>query len=145
MKGIKLESEEYESVKKSFKNLYAFFIQHHYNSKPFLHCIQKWGYQLTLQREEYLFPENYLEVEFSIPEDRMEALEQIYDVVYMIYLDQQIEDIELEITTLFAKALGFDGAIVGDLLKAIVTAPHDGLNKSEVKKELQIIINAQKD
>ncbi|MDQ3394334.1 MAG: hypothetical protein M3512_09525 [Bacteroidota bacterium] len=145
MRGIRLDSQEYESVKKSFKNLYAFFIEHQYTSKDFLHCIQKWGYQLTLQREEYLFPENYKEVNFELPDNRLDALEQVYDVVYMIYLDQEIEDVELEITTLFAKALGFPGYIVGDLLKAIVTAPYDGMNKTEVRKELELIIKEEKD
>ncbi len=144
MKANKIESEENESIIKSFKNLYAFFIEHQHTSKDFLDCIQNWSYQLILQHDENLFPEKNNEINFYIPENKMEALEQVYDVVYMIYLDQKVEDVELEITTLFAKALGFPDYVVEDILNAIITTPHDGIKRILLRKELKKILQGEK-
>ncbi|QCK13441.1 hypothetical protein [Mangrovivirga cuniculi] len=90
--------------------------------------------------EQLHIPESALEEreirEFKKPSDKLYALEEIYDIVYMIYLDGVVEDVELSLTIKFAEKLGFEKHVVGDLLKAIVTAPYDGIPKEEVRNEL---------
>ena len=54
----------------------------------------------------------------------------------MIYLDDFVEDIELEIAILYAKELGIDPSLVGDFFKAIATAPFDGKSSVDVRKEI---------
>jgi len=76
-------------------------------------------------------------VKYSPPKDKLEAIEWVYDLVYMIYLDGKVEDVELEIATEFATKLGFEAHVANDLLKAIVTAPHDGVAGKDVKTEIR--------
>ena len=52
-------------------------------------------------------------------------------------LDNVVEDIELEVAAIYAAKLGFKSYIVGELFKAIATAPFDGKSTSEVRKEVE--------
>jgi hypothetical protein len=47
---------------------------------------------------------------------------------------------ELEILMKYAKKLGLPPYIVGDLVKAIVTAPYDGIQRWQVKNELKDLL-----
>lgn len=143
IKKIKLSKPEYNSVKASFKNICAYFLHHHRDYKPFLDCIQKWGIQLNLPQEEYFNPDRNTHIPFEQPKSPINGIEQVYDMVYMIYLDNVVEDVELEVTTLYAEAMGFEGTIVGELLKAIVTAPYDGITKDQLRKDLELFLKSQ--
>jgi DNA replication protein DnaC len=50
------------------------------------------------------------------------------------------EDIELKVVSEYAEKIGFKSHIVNDLLKTIVTAPYDGFNYKEVKKQVKEIL-----
>ena len=52
-------------------------------------------------------------------------VEAIYHLVYMIYLDEVVDDIELEVAAIFAQTLGFRNSVVSDLFKAIATTSQD--------------------
>ncbi len=140
---LPLNRDEYNSVRKSFFNIFALFINIESISSQMMDCIFKWGIQLGISRDELHFIMNKPEaIQFVEPENQFEAIEHVYDIVYMIYLDGIVEDIELEVTMKYAEKLGFKPHIVGDLLKAIVTAPHDGIDKTQVRKELSSLLES---
>lgn len=78
--------------------------------------------------------------DYTPPANKQEALERVYDLVYMIYLDGVVEDDELQVTSQYAEKLDLPPSIVGDLLKAIVTAPADGVSADEVRNELKELL-----
>jgi|SRR5690554_5202196 hypothetical protein len=140
---LALNKDEYNSVKKSFFNIFALFLNLESINNQMLDCIFKWGVQLGISRDELHFILNKPDaIQYQAPENQMEAIEHVYDIVYMIYLDGIVEDVELEVTMKYAEKLGFKPHIVGDLLKAIVTAPHDGLDKTQVRKELGSLLES---
>lgn len=140
---LALNRDEYNSVKKSFFNIFALFLNIESINNQMLDCIFKWGVQLGISRDELHFILNKPDaIQYEAPENQMEAIEHVYDIVYMIYLDGIVEDVELEVTMKYAEKLGFKPHIVGDLLKAIVTAPHDGLDKTQVRKELGTLLES---
>lgn len=140
---LPLNRNEYNSVRKSFFNIFALFLKIESINSQMLDCIFKWGIQLGISRDELHFILNKPEaVQYIAPENQMEAIEHVYDIVYMIYLDGIVEDVELEVTMKYAEKLGFKPHIVGDLLKAIVTAPHDGIDKTQVRKELGALLES---
>lgn len=133
--GSTLSEEEVKSIKDSFFHIYHSFLNEGFLSKNFVNCLFKWGVQLHITPEElkHIDPGDDFQ-------DREEALEHLYNLVYMIYLDERVEDIELEVVTRYAEKVGFKSHIVNDLLKAIVTAPYDGFDFSHVKNHLREII-----
>ncbi len=54
----------------------------------------------------------------------------------MIYLDEVVEDIELEVATIYAEKLGFKPAIVSELFKSIATAAYDQSRQRDVHNEV---------
>jgi len=140
---LPLNRDEYNSVRKSFFNIFALFLKIDTINSQMLDCIFKWGIQLGVSRDELHFILNKPDaIQYEEPNNQMEAIEHVYDIVYMIYLDGIVEDVELEVTMKYAERLGFKPHIVGDLLKAIVTAPHDGLDKTQVRKELSGLLES---
>jgi hypothetical protein len=73
---------------------------------------------------------------FSFPKDDVSKLESVYHLVHMIYLDQIVEDIELEVASIYATRLGFKSSLVGDLFKSIATAEFDHASPEDVRKEV---------
>jgi hypothetical protein len=140
---LQLSNEQFESTKESFLNIFALFLESKTVTKQNLDCIFKWGIQLEIPENELNFILNNPEsIEFERPKNKILAAEQIYDLVYMIYLDGIVEDVELEVAMIYAEQLGLKRGIVGDLLKAIDSASGDGLPREQVKKELREIIEA---
>jgi hypothetical protein len=54
----------------------------------------------------------------------------------MIYLDQVVEDVELEVASIYAERLGFKNSLVGDLFKSIATAEFDLSSAEDIRKEV---------
>jgi hypothetical protein len=75
-------------------------------------------------------------LKFEHPEDKVEKLEAIYHLVYMIYLDEVVEDVELEVSTIYAQKLGFKSDVVSELFKSIATAKYDLSKPQNVKQEV---------
>ncbi len=137
-----LKTQEIDALRKSYYNLLAHFIQGSSVKEGFIDGLFKWGVQLNISKKEiYNLIGNPDLISFQEPKDKHEAIRWVYDLVYMIYLDGKVEDIELEITTEYAKKLGFEPYIVNDLLKAIVTAPYDGIGDEDVRQEIKTIVD----
>ena len=136
-----LTQEEYKSIKDSFFHIYHHFLNKGPLSKEYVTCLFKWGVQLNVNEDEVV---KYIDTEDNLAhtKEKVNLLKHLYNLVYMIYLDNVVEDSELKVVTDFAETLGFKASIVNDLLKAIVTAPDDGFDFKTVKNHLKEIIDA---
>jgi hypothetical protein len=132
-----LTKEQLRSIKKSYFNILALFLGKEKTESRYVRCLLKWGVQLHLNPDDLRQSNVDLSlVAFSHPDDKVEKLESIYHLVYMIYLDKVVEDVELEVASIYAQQLGFDSAIVSDLFKSIATADYDETVKRNVRQEV---------
>jgi hypothetical protein len=132
-----LTEEGLQSVKRSYFNILAFFFSRPQLETRFVRCLLKWGFQLRLTPEDINRPGKELEqLNFKLPQQKVEKLEELYHLVFMIHLDKVVEDVELEVASLYAQKLGFSDTLVPDLLKSIATAVYDGISAHEVKAEV---------
>ncbi len=132
-----ISKETLESVKRSYFNILALFMAEEKIESRFVICFLKWGFQLRLNPDDISKPGLELEnIKFSIPQEKLEKLEAIYHLVYMIQLDKVVEDSELEIATIYAKKLGFSPSTVAELFKSIATAAYDDDAPRDARKEI---------
>lgn len=132
-----LSKEQLRSIKKSYFNILALFLGKEKVESRYLRCLLKWGVQLHLNPEDLRqINVDLNKVAFSNPDDKVEKLESIYHLVYMIYLDKVVEDVELEVASIYAEQLGFGSAIVSELFKSIATADYDEIAKRNVRQEV---------
>lgn len=132
-----LTNDQAQSVKRSYLNILGFFLQDEKLETRYLRCLLKWGFQLRLTPEDLKEANvDISEIQFAHPEQKAERLQSLYHLVYMIYLDRVVEDIELEVATLYAQRLGFDKPIVSELFKSIATADYDQSTPRDVQKEV---------
>lgn len=132
-----LTKEQLRSIKKSYFNILALFLGQEKTESRYLRCLLKWGVQLHLNPEDLRQSNVDLDVvAFADPNDKLEKLESIYHLVYMIYLDKVVDDVELEVASIYAQRLGFDAATVPDLFKSIATADYDETGTRNVRQEV---------
>lgn len=137
-----ITAEEYNSVKKSFFNILALFLSKEKVESKYVGCLLKWAAQLNLSNEDlHLIEGNFDQIPFEIPQDKVDKLEAVYHLVHMIYLDNIVEDIELEVATIYAQKMGFQPYIVAELFKSIATAPFDEYSHSDVREEVKEFIS----
>ncbi|GHM98516.1 hypothetical protein WSM22_00060 [Cytophagales bacterium WSM2-2] len=127
-------------VKKSYYNLLALFMTEPKMESKYLSCIVKWGIHLGVNTSDLKELEK---TQATIPSDKAGRIEAIYHLVYMIYLDQVVEDLELEVASVYAQKLGFEKALVGDLFKSIATIDYDRVSTANVQKEVEDFIKIQ--
>ena len=129
--------EHLASVKKSYFNFLALFLDHDKIESRFLRCLLKWGLQLNLKLEDLKQANvDISDLKFLTINDKVVKLEAIYHLVYMIYLDEVVEDVELEVATIYATALGFKASVVADLFKSIATESFDESKIQNVRQEV---------
>jgi hypothetical protein len=132
-----LTTKQSASVKKSYFNILALFLSMDKIESRFLRCLLKWGFQLHLNPDDLKQADvDISHLKFEHPEDKVEKLEAIYHLVYMIYLDDVVEDVELEVSTIYAQKLGFKSDVVSELFKSIVTAKYDLTKPRNVQQEV---------
>lgn len=132
-----LDPKQLQSVKKSYFNIVALFLSQDKIESRYLRCLLKWGFQLGLSPEDLrLANVDISHLQFSHPEEKIEKLEAIYHLVYMIYLDEVMEDVELETATIYAEKLGFKSEVVSELFKSIATAANDNAKIRNVRQEV---------
>jgi hypothetical protein len=132
-----LDNNQLSSVKKSYFNILALFLSQDKIESRYLRCLLKWGFQLSLSPEDLKQANiDISHLQFSHPEDKIAKLEAIYHLVYMIYLDEVVEDVELETATIYAEKLGFQAEVVNELFKSIATAANDNARIRNVRQEV---------
>ncbi len=132
---------EINNVKKSYFNLLAVFMMTDKIESRYLSCIVKWGIYLGVNVADLKELEKAMVI---IPADKASRLEALYHLVYMIYLDRVVEDIELEVASVYAEKLGFEKGLVGDLFKSIATASYDSISSQDVRKEVEDFLKVNK-
>jgi hypothetical protein len=133
---IDLTKEQIHSVKKSYFNILALFLGADKLESRYLRCLLKWGFQLHLTPDDLRHANVDIDsMQFTHPE-KLHKLEAIYHLVCMIYLDKVVEDVELEVATIYAKKLGFKTSLVRELFQSIATADYDRTKPRNVKQEV---------
>ncbi len=134
---MEISQNSIASVKQSYFNILALFLEGEKTETRFVTCLIKWGLQLKLVLSDIDAPGKRLEqIKFAQPADKVARLEAIYHLVQMIYLDDTVEDVELEVSSIYAEKLGFKREIVGDVLKSIATRDADGTTGQDIRKEV---------
>ena len=132
-----LTKEQTDSIKKSYLNIVGLFLGQDKIESKYLRCLLKWGFELDLGPEDLRQAQvDISQLAFSNPGDKVDRVESIYHLVHMICLDQVVEDVELEVASIYAEKLGFKASIVSDLLKSIVTADTDGTPQGDVRQQV---------
>ena len=136
MEMVDLSQEQYVSVRRSYFNILGLFLEKEYFESRFIRCLLKWGFQLHLTPNDLKIENlDISTIAFRLP-NTVERLEAIYHLVYMIYLDKVVEDVELEVAALYAQKLGFKATVVTDLFKSIATAIYDEDDPKNVRREV---------
>lgn len=133
-----LSKHQLDSVKKSYFNILALFLEQEKIESRYLRCLLKWGFQLHLNPEDL----NYAQIDVSSlaykqPDEKLDRFELLYHLVFMIYLDKVVEDVELEVATIYGKELGFKTEVVSELFKSIATAVYDEDKPRNVREEIK--------
>ena len=132
-----LTDEQTNSIKKSYLNIVGLFLTQEKIESRYVRCVLKWGFELNVTPEDLRQSKiDFSSLKFSHPGDKLENIESIYHLVHMICLDNVVEDVELEIASMYAAKLGFKGSLVSDLLKSIVTADSDGTPLGNVRQQV---------
>ena len=132
-----MNAEQLISVKRSYFNILAVFKDQEKIDSRFLLCLLKWGFQLSLNPNDLKLTNiDVNNLKFADPGDKVAKLESIYHLVYMIYLDEVVEDVELEVATVYAEKIGFKAITVSELFKSIATAVYDQSKPRNVHQEV---------
>ena len=127
----------------SYFTVLAVFASDKQTTQEQLESIYAWGTQLAIAPEKLdevvRDPDAFIRL---TPEDKQSSVEQLYNLVCMIYLDNVVDEHEIEILMKYAEHLGFPQHIVGDIIKAILTAPADGIPVGQVRGELKDLLEA---
>jgi hypothetical protein len=108
-----LTEEQIRSIKKSYLNIIGLFLGEEQIEGRYLRCLLKWGFQLHVNPEN--LEQAHVDISnlaFSHPHKKVEKVEALYHLVYMICLDQVVEDVELEVASIYAERLGFNPSLV---------------------------------
>lgn len=132
-----LTKEQLDSVKKSYLNILALFLEQEKIESRYLRCLLKWGFQLHLNPADlHQAQVDVSHLAYTEPGEKIDKLESIYHLVFMIYLDKVVEDAELEVATIYAQKLGFKSFVVSELFKSIATAAYDENKSGSVRQEV---------
>lgn len=138
-----MTTQENSTIKASYFNLLASFFEQENIPTAHVKCLIKWGIQLGVNPQDIDRLGSGLSPSFAFPKDDIDKLESVYHLVHMIYLDQAVEDVELEVATIFGERLGFKKSLVADLFKSIATAEFDKLSEADVRKEVTDFLKIQ--
>jgi hypothetical protein len=138
-----LTPEQLGSLKKTYLNLLALFLDKPSIESRYLRCLLKWGFQLQVGPGDLSGNSDLSEMMFTLPADRLVKLEAIYHLVYMIYLDRVVEDVELEVASIYAGKLGFNSSLVSELFKSIATISSDTEKPLNIRDEVLDFLKVQ--
>ncbi|MDL5050961.1 hypothetical protein QQ054_33730 [Oscillatoria amoena NRMC-F 0135] len=131
-----LTADQRTSLRKTYMNILALFLERPVIESRYLRCLLKWGFQLQVGPADLARNSDLSTITFVLPEARVERLETIYHLVYMIYLDQVVEDVELEVASIYAGKLGFESSVVSELFRSIATIANDSERPWNVRNEV---------
>lgn len=132
-----LSKEQTDSIKKSYLNMVGLFLDEGKVDGRHLSCLLKWAIELGLNPDDLRKANvDMSRLRFLNPSSQLEKVEAVYHLVHMICLDHVVEDVELEVASVYAEKLGFRRSLVSDLLKSIVTADTDGAPVGDIRRQV---------
>lgn len=132
------DSSSLTKLRKSFYNVFAYFLEEEKQDKHIMFCLIKWGVALNIHQIELLRIKAIPSLlSFEKPSKTSDALEQIYDLLFMTNMDGVVEDVELEVITQYSKAIGIEPYIVNNLFKALLSASFDGVEDNELRADIK--------
>ena len=132
-----LNEEERAKLKQSYFNLLGLFLSLPQIESRFARCMIKWSVQLKISPEDIVkLGKDLVELTYSPPQTKEEKIRSVYHLVYMIYLDRVIEDVELEVAMIYAEKIGLNKIVVAKLFQSIATAAFDGITPQMLEKEV---------
>ena len=138
-----IDANEREKIKRSYFNLLALFLNMPNVESRFVRCLIKWSVQIGISADDIVkLGKDLVLLTYSHPETREEKLESLYHLVYMIYLDKVMEDVELEVAMIYAEKIGLNKTVVVKLFQSIATAPADGITPDMLEKEVLDFMSA---
>ena len=79
-------------------------------------------------------------IKFEVPTDNKEKFQQLYDLVHMMTIDQEVHQEEAKLCNLFAIKFGYPKDKVNDLIEAIKGNIRHGQNPDEAMKRVSFIL-----
>ncbi len=144
MMATELSKDQLESVRESYFNILALFLEQEKIDSRYIRCLLKWAVQLRLNPDDLSrSAKDISTISFSL--DKVDKLEAVYHLVHMIYLDRVVEDVELEVATIYAQRLGFQPSVVSELFTAIVTSDAQNARERDVREEVIEFLKLHKD
>ena len=141
MARTELGAEDLKSIRTSFLNITSLFLGKQQVESRYVGCLMKWAVQLQFRDDDLRYiEENFDKMAFEMPETNEDKLNAIFNLVHMIYLDNVVEDIELEVASIYAEHLGFEKYVVSEVFQNIATAIYDGKTPHEVKNDIRYLI-----
>lgn len=80
-------------------------------------------------------------IQFEIPSNKEEKFKQLYELVQMMTIDQNIHDEEVKLCDLFAIKFGYPRERVKELIESIRHNIGNGQNAEEAFKRLAFVLN----
>lgn len=85
--------------------------------------------------------QNPTRIEFEIPEDDNEKFSQMYDLVHMMIVDNEVHPEEMKLCRIFAIKFGYKREKVNELLLTIKSNIENQQGPSETKKRLEWMLS----
>ena len=80
-------------------------------------------------------------VEFEIPYDRQEKFHQMYDLVHMMVVDNEVHPEEMKLCNLFALRFGYPKQSVDELITTIRGNIENGNGHNDTMKRIEWMLN----
>lgn len=81
-------------------------------------------------------------IPFEVPVDEKEKFHQLYDLVHMMSIDDQIHSEERKLCNLFAIRFGYRRGIIDDLIDSVRSNIKNGIGHDEAMKRMQILLQS---
>ena len=132
-----LDDQEKEKLKGSYFNLLGLFLSSEQVDSRFVRCMINWSAQLGITSQDLVKQgKDISSLTYSAPVSANDKLKSVYHLVYMIYMDNTIEDVELEVAMIYAEKIGLNKIVVAKLFQSIATASYDGITPDALEKEV---------
>lgn len=79
-------------------------------------------------------------INFEVPKDDKEKFHQLYDLVHMMSIDDEVHSEEHKLCNLIAIKFGYKRAIINDLIDSIQSNIKNGMKHDEALKRLQMLL-----
>lgn len=137
----KFEPAHAAKVKSHFANLCQLALADAFVTKDELEYLNELCNNFNLDKEDFdHIMDNAFSIPFYAPKTPMERLEQIYDLVRMVLIDDIIDERKVLLCVEVAEKLGFKAQVVGDLIKALVNVTEETGEDTLPTDDLRLIL-----